>query len=82
MHYLLNVINELMTKETGEVRFWSAAIRAICEREGNTVLDHCHETLKFRGWLCNSCNIGLGKLKDSIEMLERGIKYLKGELNE
>jgi hypothetical protein len=55
---------------------------AICGKEGSTVLDYCHETLKFRGWLCQSCNIGLGKLKDSIEMLERGIKYLKGELNE
>jgi hypothetical protein len=30
----------------------------------------------------SSCNVGLGKLRDSIEMLERGIKYLKGELNE
>ena len=54
----------------------------ICEKECKTVLDHCHDTLKFRGWLCQSCNIGIGKLKDSVEMLERAIKYLKGELNE
>jgi len=55
----------------------------LCGEESNKLnLDHCHETNTFRGWLCYNCNVGLGKLKDSIEMLERGIKYLKGELNE
>ena len=43
-------------------------------------LDHCHITGKFRGWLCYSCNLGLGKLRDSVELLQRGIKYLKGEI--
>ena len=53
----------------------------LCGEEKNFIqLDHCHETDKFRGWLCNSCNTGLGKLKDDVVMLERGIKYLKGEL--
>ena len=55
----------------------------LCGEESNKLnLDHCHITGKFRGWLCYSCNVGLGKLRDSVEMLERGIKYLKGELNE
>ena len=54
----------------------------LCNKECKTTLDHCHETNVFRGWLCQSCNIGIGKLKDSVEMLERAIKYLKGELNE
>ena len=40
-------------------------------------LDHCHETGAFRGWLCFSCNTGLGKLGDSIEGLERAIAYLR-----
>lgn len=54
----------------------------LCGKECNTRLDHCHDTLKFRGWLCPRCNTGLGHLKDSVELLERAIKYLKGELNE
>lgn len=53
----------------------------LCGEEKNSIqLDHCHETNTFRGWLCNPCNTGLGKLKDDVAMLEKGIKYLKGEL--
>src|SRR5262245_54201848 len=28
--------------------------------------DHCHETGEFRGWLCNLCNTGIGKLGDNL----------------
>ena len=53
----------------------------VCEQENNKLqLDHDHETLQFRGWLCSTCNVGIGKLKDDIRLLERAIKYLKGEL--
>ena len=44
-------------------------------------LDHCHQTLKIRGFLCDNCNAGLGKFKDNIEFLENAIKYLKKEDN-
>lgn len=40
------------------------------------VLDHCHSTNSFRGWLCNGCNIGLGFLGDNVKSLERAISYL------
>ena len=39
-------------------------------------LDHCRETGTFRGWLCTSCNQGLGKLGDTIEGLEKALDYL------
>jgi hypothetical protein len=39
-------------------------------------LDHDHETGQFRGWLCTSCNIGLGMLGDSREGLERALAYI------
>ena len=54
----------------------------LCGEEKKLQLDHCHKTNTFRGWLCNDCNSGLGKLGDDVPSLERGIKYLKGELKE
>lgn len=39
-------------------------------------IDHCHKTGKIRGMLCSNCNHALGKFKDSIELLEKAIKYL------
>ena len=55
---------------------------ALCETsdpKGPTskfVVDHCHITGKIRGLLCNHCNTGLGKLGDSIESLNKAIRYL------
>jgi hypothetical protein len=40
-------------------------------------IDHCHETGKTRGVLCDLCNKGLGHFKDSIENLNKAIEYLR-----
>ena len=45
-----------------------------------THADHDHVTGKFRGWLCNKCNLGLGCLGDSIEAIERTLGYLRRAL--
>jgi len=42
-----------------------------------THLDHCHKSNIIRGILCNNCNHGLGKFKDSIQILKSAIKYLE-----
>ena len=56
--------------------------RGIKRRNGTSwVLDHCHSTKQFRGWLCENCNSGIGKLKDSVEFLQRAIKYLERNLD-
>jgi hypothetical protein len=41
------------------------------------VVDHDHNTLKFRGWLCEPCNLGIGQLGDDIEGLERALTFLR-----
>lgn len=41
------------------------------------VLDHCHTTKTFRGWLCRLCNDGLGRFKDSKELVHTAYKYLR-----
>jgi hypothetical protein len=43
---------------------------------GEFVVDHCHYTGKIRGLLCNHCNTGLGKLGDTVESLNKAIRYL------
>jgi hypothetical protein len=43
-------------------------------------VDHCHETGKVRGLLCENCNTGIGKLNDDVKLLESAIKYLKDTL--
>ena len=40
------------------------------------VVDHDHNTGAVRGVLCTQCNVGLGNLKDSAEILQRAIEYL------
>lgn len=41
------------------------------------VLDHCHKTGEVRGYLCESCNTGIGRFDDNKIILERAIKWLK-----
>jgi site-specific DNA-adenine methylase len=52
---------------------------AVCRKEFTETphIDHCHKTLKNRGILCVDCNLGLGRFKDSIELLSSAIKYLR-----
>ena len=41
------------------------------------VLDHNHDDGKVRGWICDSCNTGLGRFKDDVSLLKRAIAYLE-----
>jgi len=54
---------------------------AICRKpfknKLDTNVDHCHTTNKIRGVLCRGCNIGLGKFKDSPELLRFAALYLE-----
>jgi hypothetical protein len=40
-------------------------------------VDHDHKTGKIRGLLCCECNLAIGKMKDSPELLEKAAKYLE-----
>ena len=54
----------------------------ICGAHENTqphkrlYVDHCHDTGKYRGLLCNTCNTGLGMFKDNTEFLHKAIEYI------
>lgn len=54
---------------------------AICKRSepggrGRFHVDHCHDTGTIRGLLCHACNLGIGQLKHSAEILKEAIKYI------
>jgi hypothetical protein len=39
-------------------------------------LDHDHSDDSFRGWLCEPCNTGLGKLGDNLDGVIKAVNYL------
>ena len=45
-------------------------------------VDHCHDTGKIRGLLCNNCNRGIGLLQDSCKVVGTALQYLKEHKNE
>lgn len=75
-------------KEYSEMLEAQGHVCAICKQEetavqGNTqvirklAVDHCHKSGKVRELLCWRCNGTLGKVDDSVELLQAMIDYLK-----
>ena len=44
---------------------------------GRLGLDHNHTTHQNRGLLCDNCNLGIGQLKDSSELVYQAYLYLQ-----
>ena len=54
----------------------------ICQKKSiagltKIVLDHNHTSGKVRGYICESCNTGLGRFKDNIQLLSYAIEWLE-----
>jgi hypothetical protein len=47
-----------------------------CEPKRRLDIDHCHASSEIRGLLCSNCNNGLGRFKDSPELLMKAAIYL------
>ena len=58
-------------------KFYLEPVKFVRKYYENLECDHNHKTYKFRGWLCNNCNSGMGRFGDEIENLEQAIKYLR-----
>jgi hypothetical protein len=51
----------------------------LCDAASKSTLhrDHDHITGQFRGWLCCSCNWGLGNFKDNPALLRKAAEFLE-----
>ena len=71
----LEDFNEMLVEQGG--------VCAICRkdepggRHGEFHVDHCHDTGKVRGLLCDACNRMLGFARDNDRTLNRAGEYLR-----
>lgn len=52
---------------------------AICGKDTDLCVDHCHKTKKVRGLLCRNCNLGIGLLEDSEDNLLNAVLYVRDD---
>lgn len=79
MHYgiSLDVYNTLFMRQGGKCKICngvSPSGKRLC-------VDHHGATGIIRGLLCHSCNMAIGYLKDSPELLQKTLKYLSSHAN-
>lgn len=73
---------DITVKDYNDLYSGSQKVCEICgkteeENKERLNLDHCHNTKKIRGFLCGTCNRGLGMFKDDIKLIESAITYLQ-----
>ena len=52
-----------------------------CHKKEKLNSDHAHGTTIFRGWICKTCNTGMGKLGDNLEGVLQAAIYLENNEN-
>ena len=52
-----------------------------CGKKVKLQVDHAHGTSTFRGWLCKSCNGGMGGIGDNLEGVLQAAIYLENDKN-
>ena len=71
----LSTYNRMFIEQGGVCKICSLPQKS--NRNERLAIDHCHETGKVRGLLCDGCNRGIGLLKDDYRILERAASYLR-----
>ena len=61
-------------KECGQIKLLKDF--PLFSTKGAWVLDHDHKTDKFRGYICDSCNVAFGKFNDDPYTMQRSLNWL------
>ena len=67
--------DELLAAQSGLCACCDVHVSTV--RHGVLDVDHDHATGIVRGLLCNPCNLGIGRLGDTLEGVERALAYLQ-----
>lgn len=70
----LEEYNDLLSKQDNK-----CAICKVDSEDRHLDVDHSHDTGKIRGLLCRMCNVALGHMKDSVEIIQNAIVYLEAK---
>lgn len=66
--------DEMVERQAGLCAICSVSLKSDVDRFAH--VDHCHETMIFRGVLCAPCNKGLGHFRDDVDRLTAAALYL------
>lgn len=69
--------NEMWRSQSGQCGICRCNMEPTGRKANSVSVDHNHDTGEVRGLLCQSCNRGIGNLKDSPEVLEAAAQYLR-----
>lgn len=73
--------NALWASQAGKCAICATPLMPKGRQPNSVCIDHNHQTGEVRGLLCRSCNDGIGRLKDSPDVLESAAKYLRNRGN-
>jgi len=71
-----------ITSDEYDKRMSTSDVCEVCGAKGGDTqwqklcYDHDHTTMKFRGVLCNKCNLSIGQLGDTLESVQKVVTYL------
>jgi len=77
----LDDYNRMVAEQNNQCAICGGAPRGYGKNDNVLHVDHCHKTGKVRGLLCSNCNLVLGGINDSIDLLRNAITYLEQHIS-
>lgn len=73
-------VSQIFENQEGLCAICSTLMEVAGRGRNRACIDHDHETGRVRGLLCGLCNVGLGCLRDSPQLLRNATQYLDSAL--